>query len=814
MNTQFRATLRGLFQRQSLGFMVVVTLCLAVGIGAGITVFSVANAVLIRPLPGVSRPESLVSLTTKPMTIPGLPGMVSLGLPYPLFQRYQKDSGVFSELATYQDASFNVGIGAHTERIAGQFVSENYFSTLGMYPQQGRFFEEGEHRRISEPVLVVSDRLWQRFFFDSNDASDPGTLRINGRSFDVIGVAAQGFHGTIRYKMVDIWVPMELAPLVDPSITQANLLDSSRNWLFRFFGRLNPGVDLDKAQARLDTLGQQVAEEAADDETPELQIHPYIGTLPDDRQDLIRPLRYLGMAVALLTLVVCTNSGGLLLVRLLGRRAEIGVRLALGARRSAIVGQVWMEALLLSVLGIVFGLLLASGLTHFLEGVTLGKYLPDLHHLDLDWRVLTFTVGMALLMAVGFGLVPGIWVSRPGVCGLTSQSARAGSRLWFQEILAVVQTAAAVVLIICTGLFVRTLQNLESVDPGFNPEKVLNLRIDLEVLDYGQAAGMALYEQLLENVRGLPGVESTALAYEVPFDRDNRRGLITSVGHEGSTPEERSWLRFNSVSPGYFRTLGISLAQGEDFSARDRSDALQVMIINQSMALKMFSADNPVGRHLLVGDIPRKVIGVVGDIHVADMTSKPQPRFYLPVRQHYVPQATFHLRCSLDPASVVQPAIRELQKLDRNAVFETKYFDEELRHAMAGPRLLSSLFGGFGLVALLIAATGLYTVLVYAVRRRNRELGVRMALGAESHHIVNLVTRHALLLTLIGVTCGLGAALAATKTLTSVLYGVDPNDPMIFATVAVIGLLVGLAAAVIPAVGAARVDPVIALRCE
>jgi predicted permease len=701
--------------------------------------------------------------------------------------------------------------------MAGQVVSDNYFAALGMKAAAGRFFSPQEARRGAAPVVVVSHALWQRLFAGDSDLTGR-TLSVNGQVFEVLGVAARRFQGTVRGERTDVWIPMEMAPLVMPSMSPPRLEDREFGWLLWFFGRLRPDVDLTRARAGMDALSLQVAEEAGPGEAPALQIHPYVGIRPGQQHDIAAPLKYLAIAVALLMLVVCANTGGLLLVMLAARQGEIAIRLALGARQGTIVGQVMTEALLLSLLGTAVGLGLASGLMTMLEGAALGRFLPDLHQLSLDSRVLAAASILALINSVAFGLLPGIWASRTNVLAQVRQTnpGRSGSRLWLQQPFLVAQTAAAVVLVVCACLFVRTLRSLESLDVGFNPEHVLNLRIDLELQRYEEPAGLSFYEHLLEGLQSLPGVDSAAFALAVPLNRGNNALVrIGDVRPSGSGAHEPAWIPFNVVSPRYFRTLGVSVIQGRDFSASDRSTSPRALIINQAMGDKLFPGIEPAGQRVDFGGTLYEVAGVVENIRFQDLKSVAEPRFYVSMFQHYEPRMTLHVKSRLDPGSMVAAVIAEMRRLDPQiAVYQVELFRNEVRRVLAEPRLLSALFGGFGLAAMLITAIGLYGALAYSVSRRIRELGVRMALGARPRQVVLLVTRQALLVTGIGIAIGLGVALLIARAFASMLYGVSPTDPAVFVAVALIGLAVGLAAAVVPAVAAARVDPIATLRHE
>jgi|GEM_PF-592908 len=813
-----RLSARVLFKRRNLPTTLISAVCLGACIGAGVAVFGIAEAVLTRPLAGVKEPSALASLTPEPITIPGINSRVAVGVSYPTFESFQISSkDVFSELATYQTVPLNVTIGDRTARIVGQVVSENYFLALGMTAASGHFFTPralgGEE---TEATLVIGHRLWRRLFDGALQGTGGKTLTVNGRAFEVSGVTPPGFYGTVRQETVEVWVPMREAPLVAPSVTRAGLADPKHRWLFWFFGRLQPGITIEHAQAWLDTLAQRRSAAYADRESPELRIFPYIGAIPGQREKLLTPVRYLSLAVVLLMLVVCTNTGGLLLVRLAARQGEIGIRLALGASRRAIIGQLMIEALLLTLLSGLVGLGVALGLEHGLEGLALGTFLPDLNGIGLDGRALAFAIVLVLFMAVVFGFFPGIWASRPRAIEMVRNAShrRSGRNPRLQQGLILAQLTVAVVLVTCAGLFVRTLLSLESLDLGFQPQNVVNLHVDLELLGYKQPAVASFYEELLVAVRSLPGIDAAALALNVPLGSNSQSFRVGGIRPLGTGPEKQSWLTFNVVSPGYFGTLGIPLIRGDDFSKSNLSDNSHVMIVNQEMARLFLTGEQPVGQSLLFGETLYRVIGVVKNVRYNSRSSPPEPRFYVSTEAENAPNMTLHVRSHQPPAATIRAITNVLRSLEPFAVFETEQLADGVRRATAAPRLLSVLFGGFGVAALILTAVGLYAILAYAVQTRNQELGVRMALGARPQQIVGLVVRQALVLTGAGLAMGLLAAHFVARGLATQLYGVTPTDSAVFATVTVLTLVVGCFAGVVPALAAARVDPVSVLRTE
>jgi putative ABC transport system permease protein len=807
----------------NIGFTALAVLCLALGIGANVTVFTVINALLLRPVPGVADPGRLVSLNSKPVQFKGMSGgAFSKSLSYPDYERYRESAHTLSDLAAYRSVPVNLVAKGEPVRVSGQVVTDNYFTTLGLDSALGRLFVPGEARREPQPELIISHDLWQRLFGARSDVlRTPVTL--SGRPFTIVGVTPEGFHGPLRGGDADLWMLVDAAPLVMPSMEEADLLDRDHAWLLWFVGRLAPGVDLKRAQAEMDTLALHL--DATDGRgprsVPALELHPGIGILPGARAGVVSPLALIASVVGLLMLVVCANLGALLLVKAAARQEEIGVRLALGGTRRRLVRQLLTESVSLSVIGGAAGFLLALFATEALQGVSLGPFVPPLSDLSMDGRVLAFTLGLSIVAGVLFGLVPALWASRPGaepVLHRGNGGSADRSRLRLQEIFVVGQVTVSLVLLITTGLFVRTLKNLQSVDPGFDSSQVLNLRLDLDRSRYAASAGLAFDERLLEQVRALINVRSASLALSVPLHQgtgDFGRIAVVSLPGGAGEADKPHWIELNVVAPGYFRTLEIPLRQGRDFSSRDREGSPRVVIVNEAAARLWPEGRLPLGERIHVGENVYEIVGVAGDVRPSRLEAEPQPLLYLPLAQRYEPNLMLHVKAQGDPAALADPIRALVAKLDPAIpLFEVSLYDDQVRKALAQPRLLSALFGSFSLIAILVTSIGLYGTLAYSVSRRTRELGIRMALGARASEIVSLVLRRGIALTLLGLTLGLGAAVWTTSVFASLLFGVTPTDPLVFLAVAFLLALVGLAASSLPAYSATRVDPMAVIRHE
>jgi putative ABC transport system permease protein len=808
---------------KNVGFAVVAVSCLALGICASITVFSVVNALLLRPIPGVLDQGRLVSLMSKPVVVEGMGhGLIADPLSYPVFLRYREGTHVFSSLVAHQTVAVNLVASGEPLRVKGKVVTDNYFLALGLRPAGGRFFEPGEGRREAVPGVVISHALWQRAF-----DRRPGlgkAVSVNGRPFIVIGIAPPGFRGTQHEDDLDLWMLIEAAPLIRADLSDGDLEDPKKAWLFGFFGRLAAGVDVQRAQQEMDLLASRLGEGLPQSERPPaLRLYPGLRIRPGTHGALASPLVLLTVVVGLLMLVVCANLGGLLLVKAAARREEIGVRLALGVTRGQLVRQLLAESVTLSLIGGTVGFLLSLWTVDALQGLPLGQFLPRMSDLSLDGRVVVFTVAVSLGAGVLFGLVPALWSTRwQAVLLLHRDGASAGTdrgRTRLQEMFVVGQMTISLLLLVTTGLFVRTLWNLQAVDPGFDSGKILNCRLDLALQRYSEPAGRDFYEQLLAQVRKLPGVRFSSLVSWVPLSRGNGVGHFTTLRpHSGAVERsEPLFSQFSVVVPGYFKNLGIPL-RGRDFRLADRQGSDLVLIVDETLAGQLWPASNPIGERVdlrLDGkDEVREIVGVVRGVRLQSLYEQPRPYFYLPFAQHYDPAMTLQVKIAGDPMQARDALCSVLRRLDPNLGIVVSRFDDEIAEALAQPRLLSWMLGSFSLTALLVTAIGLYGTLAYMVSRRTRELGIRMALGARSYEIVTMVLRRGLAMTLAGLILGLFAASWATSVLSGLLFGVTPTDPWVFVSVAFLLTLVGLAASSLPAYSANRIDPVAIIRHE
>lgn len=806
---------------QNAGFTAVAVLCLALGICASITVFGVVNALILRPIHGVPDQDRLVALTPRPVPVAALGDeLLSPALSYPEFQVYREGTRVFSGLVAYQTVPVDLVIGGEPFRVDGQVVTDDYFAALGLRPARGRFFVAGDPARAAQPEVVISHALWRRALAGRQRLD--GAMSINGRFFAVIGVAPPGFSGIQNDDDVAVWMPVESAPLV-LELREGALEDPEAPWLFTFFGRLAPGMGLEQAQREMDLAASRLgAGLPADEQPPVLQLHPGLKLRPGARGALADQLALLAGVVGLLMLVVCANLGGLLLVRAAARQEEIGVRLALGVTRGQLIRQLLAESVTLSLAGGIVGFMLSLWAVEALLPLSLGRFLPRMSDLSVDGRVMLFSLTLSLAAGILFGLAPALWSTRRQVVPLLRRAGdnggtdRGGSRL--QETFVIIQVTVSLMLLVTTGLFMRTLINLQSIDPGFDSANVLNLRLNLTPREHSEASGSRFYEQLLAQVRRLPAVRSATLVSWVPLSSDNgieHRMTLRAPSGAGSGVLT---IPYGVVVPGYFRTLGIPLLRGQDFSATDRQGSNPVVIVDEVLANLLWPGKDPVGEQveLRLARQPelRRVIGVVRNVRLHKLQEEPSPYFYLPLAQHYEPSMTLQVRTPDNPSRVAGSVRSILAKMAPDLGFKIRRFDDEVEEALAQPRLLSWLLGCFSLTAVLVTAIGLYGTLAFTVSRRTRELGIRMALGARGFEIVAMVLRRGLALTLTGLVLGLVAASWVTSIFSGFLFGVTPTDPAVFASVAVLLILVGLAASSLPAYSATRIDPMAIIRHE
>jgi predicted permease len=798
------------------GFTLIAVFTLALGIGANAAIFSFVNALLLRPLSGVTEPERLVQVGRQYADKSYLSDSS-----YPDYLDYREQNTVMSGLALRVPTSFHLSTGQEAERVDGELVSGNFFDVLGVRPAQGRLIAPSDEQGASaSQVAVLSHRLWRRRF--AGDASVIGkAIKLDGHDFTVIGVTGEGFDGTKVGAQFDVWAPLLTLRQTDPK--GALILDQrGPSWL-EMFGRLKPGVTVEQARAELGAIKERLKQTY-----PQVYARFGVGAHPDLGRDVevrreLRRFAYAPFAaVGIVLLIACANVAGLLLARGAARQKEIGIRLSLGAGRVRIVRQLLTESLSLALLGGAAGLFIGVWLTEGLRRLLPERYLWLSFKLDfgVDWRVFGFTLVIAILTGALFGLVPALLTSKPDLVS-TLKDARLrgprGGRASLRGALVVSQVALSLVLLVAAGLCVRTLRNAHAIDTGYEIEHVLTARIDLGKQNYTQAQGQIFQQRIIERLQALPGVQAAGLAFTLPLNDTRWEDGIYPEGEDSRRVQTFQ----NLVSPRYLETMNIPLLLGRQFSERDDAQAPRVAIINQTLARRLWPNENPLGKRLtekLSPDTKQtvEVIGVARDIKGRDLfEAAGPPMLYLPLLQNYQPNVVLHLRASVEPEQLTAALRREVSSLDRNLpVHSILPLDEHLSATLTPQRLLASLGASFGLLALLLAGVGLYGLLAYTVAQRTPEIGIRMAIGAQTGAVLRLVVTQGMRLALLGVGLGLVAAFGLTRLMKSMLYSVSALDPLTFVAAPLLLIGVALMACYFPARRATKVDPLISLRSE
>ena len=812
--------------RNSPGFTIVAIVTLGLGMAVNTTVFSVINGLLLRPLP-VPHAEQIAVLA---MQQSGTQGFQRLS--YPDYQDIRQQTEGFSDIIGYRATLAGLTVDGKGDHCVLSRVTGNYFSVLGLQPALGRLILPTEGQTPgADPVLVLGYSFWQKRF-----AGDRGVIgkqvALNGHSVTIVGVAPNGFHGLYAIVDMDGYVPFSASIASKGFDENENTVQNS--WTRRgertitLMGRLKPGVTVKQAQASLNVVSQRLGEQHAEtDKGISIQAYPEKLARPEPDADNTLPAVAAAFTVlaALVLLVACFNIANVLLVRAAVRQREMGIRAALGAGRGRLLRQHLTESLLLAVCGGGAGIVLAMWAAGFLGALPLGTDLPIAFDFQPDFRVFVFALLAVLLTGVIVGIIPALRAARSDINAVLREGGRGSSegprRHLVRNTLVVAQLAGSLLLLVVAGLFVRSLSKAERMYLGYDPDHVLDLTVDPEQIGFNETQTREFYRQLNERLSALPGVVSVGQAFIVPMGVISADDPIILEGRaieQGKQPPE---VMYNPVTPGYFDTLRIPLQSGRKFTDADNEKVPSVAIINQAMAAKFWPDENPLGKRFSTKGPKGPFTEVIGVVQTAKyknvIEDPPVPFLYLPMAQNYVAYRTIHVRTSVPPESLqrqIEAQVRELAPGIPISQVQT------MSQALQGVngffffRFGAQLTGTMGLLGLILAVVGVYSVVSYAAAQRTHEIGIRMALGAEPRDILKMVLRQSVVIVVLGLAIGLAAALAGTRAIANLIVGIKPTDPVTFVTVLALLSAIALIACWIPARRATRVSPLTALRYE
>jgi predicted permease len=809
------------------GFTLIIVITLALGIGVNTVILSTVNGFLLRGL-AVEKPAELISAFWGKKSDPQVWDIFS----YPNYIDVRNRTQSFSGLAAWNNMysaslsttdSRNAGGQERAELIWGERVSGNYFEVMGVKPILGRgFLPEEDRTQNTHPVVVISHALWQSRF--NADAAIVGkTIYLNGVAFAVVGVAPETFYGSQFTMRQSFWTPL----MMSSKFGLGAEWETNRDWKNIFvYGRLKPGVTMAQAEAELNLIADGLAKQYPNNTDTKIQVKAET----DGRyQSLTKTFKlggWLAMCVAgLVLLVACANVANLMLARAAARAKEIGIRLAIGAGRRRIVRQLLTESVLLSLLGGALGWLVAYWGTWLVAASVPPFPWPINLHVSPDGYVLKWMLGLSLLTGLIFGLAPALLASRPDLVAVIKGDAagqRSGRRRWsLRGALVVAQVAISIIVLICAGLFLRSLNKALKVDPGFSAENLVTMFLDPNLPGYDKAAGLRFYQELTRRIEAQPGVRAVSLATFLPLGGGgDGRGPIVKEGEADPPPNQGIGSSCGFIAPKYFATMRTPLVMGREFTEHDTADAPPVVIVNQEFARKFYGSEqNALGKRFRFwqGTPLMEIVGIAKDGYYGSLYEDRQTYMFLPEYQNYQSQMLLLISANSadDLKAIVEHARREIGQMDaRIPVFGVTMAEANLSYAYWGPRLAAGMATAFGLLALLLATMGLYSVMTYAVSQRTREIGIRMALGAQAGAVLRMEVWRGLQLALVGSTLGLAAAFGLTRIMKNLLFNVSPTDPATFALIVLLLVAVALIASYIPARRAAKVDPLLAIRNE
>ena len=789
-------------------FTAVAILILGLGIGANATIFSWVEAVLLRPLPGVLDQDRLVSLrgTT--------PGRGDLSFSYPNFRdlRSAKPDG-FEDLIAFRPVAMNLRADGEPVRVWGELVTSNFFDVLRVRPIHGRgFLPSDDSAPDKEAVLVLSHSVWQRLFH--GDSSVVGqSVTLNSRPFTVVGIAPEGFAGSTAGLTLDLFVPITM----QRAIISGDRLSQRGNSFLQVFGRLADGASLEQAAASASVVAARLAADH-----PNVNADRGVRVIPlhqDGASAMMMPVMATLMGVvAVVLLIACANLAGLFLARASGRQREVAVRLAVGASRARLIRQFLIESALLAAGGGAAGIVMSYWTSGLLTAFVPRTPFPVGFAPAFSPALVGFSIAATAATIVAFGLLPAFRISRPDV--VDSLKASAGSMSFkfnrgsLRQLLVVGQVALSLLLLVCAALFTRSFARAQQMDPGFATRSALLASVDVLPNGYSAERGIAFYQQLLGRLNELPGVDVASVATILPLDISSGSDMQVEV--EGYVPRKGEELHayYNRVGPEYFTAMGIAIVQGRAIEPTDLEGRERVAVINETMARRYWDGRDPVGGVVEFGSGPTRIVGVARDGKYSRFNEPPKNYMYLPMFQYYRGDVALIVKpIDGDPAALLPAVQREIRALDSSLpVFDVRTLQEHLQSSVFIPRMASQLLGLFGVLSLLLATVGLYSVIAFSVAQRNREIGIRMALGAGRGDVLRLVVRQGFIITTAGIGLGLGLALAASRLLSEQLPGVSSSDPVSYGVTAGLLALVAIVACLLPARKAASLDPLLALR--
>jgi putative ABC transport system permease protein len=801
---------------KSPGFTLIAVLTLALGIGINTAIFSVVNAVLLRPLP-YDAPERLMLVgEVNPHA-----AINRVSIAPANFADYRDQNKSFQSLGLYRitaRSGFNLAGDGPPERVVGASVSANLFSTLGVNPKLGRHFNPEEETQGNHNSVILSHNLWERRFGSDPDILNK-SLNLNGVNYKVVAVMPPNFNFPTKDVMtdggeglprpVDLWVPLALGP--------NDWKARGSRYLFAV-GRLKPGVTLEQAQADLALTAQRLSQEHA-------QVKDWFAKVIPMQEQAVGSIKLallvLFGAVGFVLLIACANVANLLLARAAARRKEIAIRVALGANRGRVIRQLLTESLLLALCGGLLGMLLAIWAVHLLVSLAPSS-IPLSAGVGLDSRVVIFTFGISFVTAILFGLAPAFQASKVDLnetlkAGGRTTAGAGGQRV--RSMLVVSEIALAGVLMIGAALLVKSFIRLQNVNPGFDTSNILTLQISLPAAQYMEDPKSSnFYKQLQERIKGLPGVQSVSGTTALPMSGGSGYTSFTIEGRPPLPPGEFLFAEHIALFPDYFRTMRIPLLKGREFTPQDGHSSTPITVINEAMAKLYWPNEDPIGKRILIDydqGVAREIVGVTSNVRHFGLDAEPKPEMYVPQYQYESLSSYLTVRTSGDPLSLTSSVAQATREIDKDVpIYNVTTMSQTISTSVARQRfsmLLMSIFAG---IAALLACIGLYGVIAYAVTQRHNELGIRLALGAHTGHILRLIVGHGLKLALIGIGISLFAAFLLTRVISSLLYGVSATDPFIFAGIALFLTLVALVSSFLPARRATQVDPIIALRSE